>query len=103
MPPFVGIPLDILAPALDTPSEFSRQASFSTLRLVSVTLVLEGDRRTSLAGRSVLPQDSYGGGRVSYLAMEGRVVAVHFLARWACLFRRESLWHCAVAESVTSY
>jgi len=46
MPPSVEIPLDLLAPALDTPSEFSRQASFLTPHWVSLTLVLEGDRQT---------------------------------------------------------
>jgi len=94
MPPSVGIPLNLLVPTLDTPSKFSRQASFSTPRWVSLTLVLEGDRRTHPAGQSTLPRDSYGSARPSYLAMEGRVVAVCFLARWTRLFTRELLWHC---------
>ena len=96
MPPSVGIPLNLLAPALDTPSKFSRQALFSTHRWVSLTLVLEGDRRTRLVGWSALPGDSYGGARLPYLAVEGRVMAIHFLAYWARLFRRESLWRSSV-------
>ena len=80
---------------MDTPSEFSRQASFSTPRWVSLTLVLKGDRRTCLVGQTALPQDSYGGARPSYLAVEGRVVVVCFLACWMRLFRRQSLWHYA--------
>jgi len=87
----VGIPLDLLAPTLDTPSEFSRQASFSTTERAPLTLVLKGDRRTHPVGWSALPRGSYGGVCLPYLVTEGRVMAVHFLARWACLFRREPL------------
>ena len=94
----MGILLDLLTPALDTPSEFSRQASFSTPRWASLTLVLEGDRRTRPVGRSALPQDCCGGARLPYLATEGRVLAVCFLAHWTCLFQRESLWHSAVCR-----
>ena len=92
----MGIPFDLLTPTLDTPSKFSRQALFSTPRWASLTLVLEGDHRTHLVGWSALPRDSYGGARSPYLATEGRVVAIRFLARWAYLFRRESLWHSSV-------
>ena len=63
---------------------------------MSLTLVLEGDRRTHLVVRSALPRDSYGGARLPYLAVEGRVVAVRFLARWARLFRREPLQRSSV-------
>jgi hypothetical protein len=96
MPPSVGIPLDLLAPALDTPSEFSRQALFLTPRWVSLTLVLEGDRRTRSVGRSALPQDLYGGACLPYHAVEGRVVVVCFLAYWARLFRREPLQRSSI-------
>ena len=89
----MGIPLDLLAPALDISSEFSRQASFSTSRRASLTLVLEGDRRTHPVGQSAIPRDCYCGARVPYLTREGKAVAVHFLARWAHLFRRELLQH----------
>ena len=91
MPPSVGIPLDLLAPALDTPNEFLRQAAFLTPRWVLLTLVLEGNRRTRPVGRSALPRGSCGGVCLAYLATEGRIIAVHFLARWAHLFRREPL------------
>ena len=102
MPPSVGIPLDPLALALDTPSEISRQVLFSTPRRASLTQILEGDRRTRPAGRSTLPQGSCCGVRLFYLAGDGRAVAFHFLTRWVRLFRREMLEHCAVAESVAS-
>ena len=96
----MGIPLDPLALALDISSEFSRQASFSTSRWASLTLVLEDDRRTRSAGQSAIPQDFYHDTYVPYLTGEGRAAALHFLARWVRLFRREPLQHCAVAEFV---
>ena len=102
MPPSVGIPLDPLAPALDTPSEMSRHVSFSTPRWAFLNLVLEGVRLTYLAGRSTLPRGSCCGACLFYLAGEGRAMAVRFLARWAHLFRRETLEHYAVVESVAS-
>ena len=97
-PPSVGIPLNLLAPALDTPSEFSRQASFLTPRWAPLTLVLEGDRRTHPVGRSALPRGSYGGVGLPYLAMKGRVVVIRFLARWAHIFRREPLRRCSIGR-----
>ena len=97
-PPSVGFPLNLLAPALDTPSEFSRQASFSTPCWAPLTLVLEGDRRTHPVGRSMLPRGSYGVVRLLYLVTEGRVVVVRFLARWARLFRREPFQRSSVGR-----
>jgi hypothetical protein len=98
----VGIPLNPLTPALYSPSEFSRHASFSSTRGASLTLVLEGDRQTRPVGQSVLPRGSYGGARLFYLAVEGRAVAVCFLTRWVRLFKRVPLQHCAVVEFVAS-
>ena len=102
LPPSMGIPLDPLTPALDTPGEFSRHTLFSSPRRASLTLVLKGDRRTRPVGQSALPRGSYGGARLFYLAVEGRAMAVCFLARWAHLFRRVPLQHCVVVEFVAS-
>ena len=51
----------------------------------------------------MIPQDFYRDTYVPYLTGEGRAVAVRFPACWACLFRREPLQHCAVAEFVAPY
>ena len=96
----MGIPLDPLALTLDIPSEFSRQAMFSTSRWASLTLVLEDDRQTRSAGQSAIPQDFYRDTYIPYLSGEGRAMTVHFPARSVCLSRREPLRHCAVVEFV---
>ena len=70
MPPSVGIRLDPPALALDIPSEFSRQASFSTPHRASLTLVLKGDRRARLACRSALPRGFHCGARLLYVVGE---------------------------------
>ena len=96
----MGIPLDPLALALDIRREFSRQTSFSTSCWASVTLVLEDDRRTRSADKSAISQDFYRDTYIPFLTGEGRDTVVRFPTRWACLFRREPLRHCAVAEFV---
>ena len=94
LPPSVGIPLDHLVLALDIPSEFSRQASFSNTRWASQTLVLEIDCQTRSAGLSATSRDFRRDRFVPCLIGEGRVTTVSLFTRW------EPLRHCTVMEFV---
>ena len=50
--------------------------------------------------QSTISRDFHRDRYVTYLTGEGRVAAVRLFARWACLFRREPLQHCAIVEFV---
>ena len=97
-PPLVGIPHDLLALALDTPNRISRFCLRAMPRfdlpLGALTRVLEGNCRTPLVGQSALPQGFIDDLHQTYLVVEGNIVAVCLVARWALLFRREPLRRC---------
>lgn len=60
---------------------------------VSLTQAHKSDCRTLAKGQSILSRGSISSRSLAYLVVEGVVVALHLLARWVHLFKREPLRH----------
>jgi len=97
MPPVGGIPLDSLDPTSDIPSEFSRRASVFD----HSPGIPDSGTRDRLSNPSGGPAYDLSRAFVgAFLGLQGtvEVVAIRFSARWARLFRRETLQHYTGVE-----
>jgi len=100
MPPFGGIPLDCIDPALDIPSEFSRRASVFDRPLG----IPDSGTRDRLSNPFNGPACDLSRFSDMYLGLQEKeeAAAVRLFACWARLFRREPLRHRIGAGFVAS-